>query len=293
MGGQITKKWITDKAVDGDKIGLLNEQFLQGRNALNTAWLNLLKANSNDRAEFGIEPVFNGTPSTANSLVTRQYVQDVIAGIRDMKDAVRLATDTLPAFTPAGTGVGKTLTGDANGALTVDGQAAVNGDRIGYLAAGIHAGIYVVTDAGDGSNPFILTRSTDADENDEVTQGLSFDVVEGTANGRTRWLLTTGTVDIDVTSLTFVETPVPQGLIQFQDEEFVLNATDISNGYVDLANEAEAGSVLVYPDGGTPADQGTDYTLSVVSNVTRVTFAGNLSTLLADGDKLIVKYAHF
>ena len=60
MGGQITKKWITDKAVDGDKIGLLNEQFLQGRNALNTAWLNLLKANSNDRAEFGIEPVFNG-----------------------------------------------------------------------------------------------------------------------------------------------------------------------------------------------------------------------------------------
>ena len=151
----------------------------------------------------------------------------------------------------------------------------------------------MVTDAGDGSNPFILTRSTDADENDEVTQGLSFDVVEGTANGRTRWLLTTGTVDIDVTSLTFVETPVPQGLIQFQDEEFVLNATDISNGYVDLANEAEAGSVLVYPDGGTPADQGTDYTLSVVSNVTRVTFAGNLSTLLADGDKLIVKYAHF
>ena len=293
MGGQIKKKWIEDNAVDGDKLALLNEQFVRGRNAADTSYLNLLKVNSNDKGEFGVEPVFSGSPSSASSLVNRQYVLDVIAGIRDLKDAVRLATDSLPAFTASGTGVGKTLTGSNNGALSVDGQTVNVGERIGHILNGIDGGIYVVTQVGDSGTPFILTRSEDADENSEVTQGLSFDVIEGTANGRTRWLLTTANPDIDVTSLTFVETPAPSQLIQFKDEEFVLSSTDISNGYVDLANEAETGSVLIWADGGLNFDQDEDYTLSVVGGVTRITFAGSMSANLVDGDKIIVKYSHF
>ena len=70
-----------------------------------------------------------------------------------------------------------------------------------------------------------------------------------------------------------------------------LDSTDISNGYKDLAHEAT--TVLhVAPLGGLKQEVGVDYTLSVVSTVTRITFAGDLASLLADGDKLLVEYLY-
>lgn len=286
-------KWITNDTVTGVNIRLNSQQYLRSRNAANSADINLLRSNSVDKAEFGVEPVYSGTPSGPTALVNQQYLLDVIAGIRDPKDAVRAAINTLPAFTPAGSGVGKTLTADANGALTVDGVSVIVGDRVGYTAASADAGIYVVTQVGDGSNPFILTRAEDADEDAEVTQGLSFDVVEGTLNGRKRFLLTTTSITVDTTSLTFVETPTAQQQVQFKEEVFTLDSTDISNGYVDLAQDAEAQSLTVYPVGGPVQEPTVDYTLSVPTTVTRVTFAGDLASTLADGDKLVVRYAHF
>lgn len=291
------RKWIGNNQVAGEQIRLDNDQYLRGRNAANTADVSLLKINANDRAEFGAEPVYNGTPSTANSLTTRQYVQDVLAGVRDPKDAVDLATTAaLPANTAAGAGVGKTLTADANGALTVDGVAVTVGMRILVKdeATAADNGVYIVTQVGDGANPFILTRATDFDEDAEVTKGASMDVVEGTANGKTRWVLSTNDpITVDTSSLTFVQVAAAPNTAQFNDEQFTLDSTDIANGYVDLAQQAENGSVIVWPDGAVPQRQGTDYTLSVEGGVTRVTFAGDLASTLADGDVLIVKYAYF
>lgn len=287
-------KWIGNNEISGQNIRTANDEFIRGRNALDTADVNLVKANASDQAEFGAEPVYaGGAPSGPNSLTTRQYVLDVLAGVRDPKDAVRVAADSLPANTPAGAGVGKTLTADANGALVIDGVAMALNDRVGYVENGVSAGIYVVTQVGDAGNPWILTRATDADEDIEVTQGLSFDVVEGTAYGKTRWLLTTDGITVDTTSLTFVETPNPASLVQFKTEPFTLVALDITNGYVDLANLAENGSLVVFPVGGPVQDETIDYVPSNVGGVTRITFAGDLATELAEGDKLVVKYAHF
>jgi len=289
-------KWIEDDTINGSKIRLTNDQSLRSRNAANTADLNLLKGNSVDKAEFGVEPVYNGAPSGATSLVNKQWVDDVIAGIRDPKDAVRLATTAaLPANTPAGSGIGKTLTADANGALTIDSTLVANGDRILVKDEGsLSDGIYVVTDLGSAGTPWILTRATDADEDAEVTQGLSVDVVEGTVNGKTRWLLTTADpFTVDTTVPTFVEVPVAAAVIQFKEEVFTLVALDISNGYVDLANAAESQSITVYPVNGPVQEPTVDYTLSVPGSVTRVTFAGDLASTLVATDKLVVRYAHF
>ncbi len=74
--------------------------------------------------------------------------------------------------------------------------------------------------------------------------------------------------------------------------EFTLSAGDITNGYVDLAHEAEAESVSVTPLGGPKQQLSTDYTISVVSNVSRITFAGNLASLAAAGDVLLVEYQY-
>jgi len=287
-------KWIKNDTIEGSKIRLSNDQSLRGRNNANTADIEIAKVNAADKIEFGAEVIANFVPSLPTSLVNKQYVLDVLAGVRDPKDAVRVATAVaLPAHTPAGTGEGKTLTADANGALIVDGITVGDGDRIAVMYDGIHSGIYTVTQAGDIGSPFILTRSTDADSDVEVTQGLSFDVVEGTANGRTRWLLTTPSVVVDTTSLTFVEVPTPQSLVQFKTEKFTLAAGDITNGYVELANNAEAQSLIVFPVGGPVQEDAVDFSLSVPVAVTRVTFAGDLASTLLAGDVLVVKYSHF
>lgn len=82
----------------------------------------------------------------------------------DLAFVVRLVATALPAFTASlGPGFGRTLTANAVGALTVDGAAAIAGDRILYTAFGTNAGIYTVAQPGSGGTPFILIRATDFD----------------------------------------------------------------------------------------------------------------------------------
>jgi hypothetical protein len=147
-------------------------------------------------------------PTAGTDAVNRDYVQAYAAGL-DWKQSVRLATAAaLPAVTAAGTGIGKTLTADANGALTVDGVAVANGNRVLVKdqAAQDDNGIYVVTDLGSGGSPFVLTRATDCDENAEVTAGVAVFIAEGTANSDTGWVLTTNDpITVDTTNLVFTQ----------------------------------------------------------------------------------------
>lgn len=79
--------------------------------------------------------------------------------------------------------------------------------------------------------------------------------------------------------------------------KFTLSATDISNGYIELAHEAMANSIvasvgrLMIHEG-----VGEDFTVSVVANKTRMTFVGNLvapsEEQLAAGDVIYVKYTN-
>lgn len=130
----------------------------------------------------------------------------------DWKDSVRLATDAaLPAYTQAGTGVGATLTADANGILTVDGIAMVLGDDVlvkDEAASPGHPdhGLYEMTTEGTAGVPFVLTRRTDADEDGEVTAALQVPVEEGTVNLDSYWSLTTNNpIVVDTTNLNFVK----------------------------------------------------------------------------------------
>lgn len=75
-------------------------------------------------------------------------------------------------------------------------------------------------------------------------------------------------------------------------EVLTLVAGDITNGYVDLAQEALADSVMVTPAGGPLQEPGVDYTESVPAAVTRITFAGDLAAELVAGDKLIIQYEY-
>lgn len=273
-------KWVQDSTLDDSKIRLRNAQPLRGRNNADSADINILNVNASDLPEFNTQPQFNGSPSTDNDLVNRGYVLSALAGVRDPKDAVRAAS----------TGANIALTGGA--ALSIDGVVLANGDRVLLKdqTAGDENGIYSVSGIGTA---YALTRSTDADEDAEVTQGMSTVVTEGVINARRLYVLTTADpIVVDTTALVFAQAPNPANFLIPQVAEFTLIAGDITNGYVDLVHEAEAGSVKVHPVGGLMQDQVEDYTLSVVSNVTRITFAGDLSTYLAAGDKLQVYYSY-
>jgi hypothetical protein len=120
-------------------------------------------------------------------------------------------TTTLPANTYAnGTdGVGATITGDANGALATsyfDSIAALSGTpRVWVRLEGAKNGLYVVTTVGDGSNPFVLTRATDADTAAELG-ACNFSIAAGgatLAGRRYQCQQKAGEITVGTTALTF------------------------------------------------------------------------------------------
>jgi hypothetical protein len=97
--------------------------------------------------------------------------------------AARLATTAaLTATYNNGVGgVGATLTASANGALTLDTVAVAVGNvvLVRNQANAFENGVYTVTATGDGSNPFVLTRSIYAQADVQFAVGIVVVVTEG------------------------------------------------------------------------------------------------------------------
>jgi len=125
------------------------------------------------------------TPTAATDAATKGYVDSAVNGT-DWKNSVRAAT---------------TANITLSGTQTIDGVALVAGDRVLVKDQTTPAqnGIYVVA-AG------AWARATDADENAEVTAGLSVMVTEGTTNADSQWRLTTNdAIVVGTTALTFAQ----------------------------------------------------------------------------------------
>jgi hypothetical protein len=107
------------------------------------------------------------TPTTPSAAATKQYVDSSVSAGLVPHSAVALATAAaLPAntYSNGSSGVGATLTGNADGALTVDGTVVTSAQRILVKneSAAANNGIYTVTTVGSVSAAYVLTRSTDA-----------------------------------------------------------------------------------------------------------------------------------
>jgi hypothetical protein len=150
-----------------------------------------------------------GAPSADGDAANKGYVDSVAQGL-DVKASVRLATTgALSAYTFTST-AGGTLTGNANGALSIDGVTPSVADRIlvknETSGNAPYNGIYVVTTVGDGSTPYVLTRSTDANTSAEVTSGMFTFVEQGTTNDNSGWVLTTNNpITLNTTALVFAQ----------------------------------------------------------------------------------------
>jgi|TARA_B110000467_G_scaffold65567_1_gene59797 hypothetical protein len=134
-------------------------------------------------------------PSNAQDAATKAYVDATKSGL-DVKESVRLAStaDMSATYNNGTAGVGATLTGSA--ALgNIDGITVVAGDRllIRSQTSTDENGIYTATTITD---PFVLTRATDADTATEFNSGAFTFVEEGTNNEDSGWVMTQ---DSDIT----------------------------------------------------------------------------------------------
>jgi hypothetical protein len=158
------------------------------------------------------------TPTNNTDIVNKQYADAIASGIH-FHEAVALATTTaLPAntYNNGTSGVGATLTANANGALSVDSTLTVVAERILVKneAAGANNGVYVVTQVGSAGTPYILTRATDFDTVgtgvDQIDEGDFFLVTGGVANLNTAWVQQTAPpITIGTTAIVFQQFSAP------------------------------------------------------------------------------------
>ena len=182
-GGITTSGTITGGALDIDNVEINGQEIStsSGNLSLNPA-SNIIDANSS-------RVVNVNDPTQAQDAATKAYV-DGIKQALDIKDSVKVAST-------ANITVASALINNS----TVDGVSVDTGDRV-LLKNQTDAsenGIYVVVGSGAAS------RADDANSNADVTSGLFVFVEQGTANGDNGYVLTTNSVDLGTTNLTFTQ----------------------------------------------------------------------------------------
>lgn len=103
-------------------------------------------------------------------------------------------------------GVGATLTNSGSFAsLIIDGMAMVPGNRILVKdqTTQTQNGIYTVTNAGSASVAWVLTRATDFDSVGQITRGGVTEIIGGTVNSVTIYMLTSSVTAIGTSNFTF------------------------------------------------------------------------------------------
>jgi hypothetical protein len=186
------------------------------------------------------------TPNTSAAVLSTTYNGVPVSNITDgssLTESVRVNS-----------GQGATLTATANGALVVDSVTANVADRIllESQTAALQNGVYVVTDTGNVSAPWILTRSADMntyipDNVNGLDSGDYFYVQEGANNAGESHVMTA---------------PVGPVIIGYDDLVFTL----FSASQVYSAN-VNAGLVLI----------GTQFNAKVDNDTTAFDFGGNIS----------------
>ena len=316
---QIQTRGIAPDAVDDTKVKLRNNNSLRARNAANSADVNLLKLDTSNVLQLLTQTQIATTPSVANDVANKNYVdtqvQNYINGLTYKSPARAASTANVP------------LTGGAT--LTIDTVTIANGDRILLKdqSTGADNGIYVASGIGTA---YTLSRASDASTSAEVLSGMYLFITEGSANVDLAFILTTpNPITLGTTALTFSSFPVVSNVVagnglsksgntlnvlvdtvnnttkingsnqveglKNNKESLTLSGADITNQYKDLSKLIATNS-LVLEVMGVIQIQGTDYTLSTVGGVTRVSFAGDLASggaiSLQSGDVLYCQYEY-
>lgn len=164
------------------------------------SWDQFTPAAANPNAG-GFSIVNAADPSLPQSVGTKNYI--------DTRQPVSLATAA--ALSPTNTysngtsGVGATLTGTSDVALSIDGVAVTAGTTVLIKnEAAANNGVYVVTATGSGSAPYVLTRHPYYNTSVQFTEGNEFLVLGGAANVGAKYYCQVTAPTIGTTGITYV-----------------------------------------------------------------------------------------
>jgi hypothetical protein len=232
---------------------------------------------TNTNGDISLNPAGSGTvavngaritglaePTAADDAATKAYVDAAAEGLA-VKPAVKAATtENLTATYDNGTaGVGATLTATANGAFpTIDGVstwALFNGILVKDQTNKAENGRYFISQLGNGSTPWILTRCSKCDEPSEIPSMYVF-VQEGTLYNSTGWVATVdtlplivGTGEIVFTQFSGAGTYLAGDGLDLTGSTFKVNVA--ANGGIEISADALqlkssiAGNGLTFVDG--------------------------------------------
>lgn len=234
MAVQITRQQVTNGIIDNDKVDA-SAGIAESKLALaHATHSNANDPTTDEKAALAGE----GTPSGTNKYVTKSYADGLAAGIRDPKDACRLASTA--------------NIGTLSGLLTIDGKVCVAGDRVlvKNQTAGEANGIYAAA-AGAWS------RSSDADVSAEVTMGLSVLITDGDTLSGTGWVLTTADpIVLGTTPLTFVQTKAPDSILAGNGMTRTDNTLNVVTADTSLTVSADSMQVNLTTNGGLEVSTG-------------------------------------
>ena len=196
--------------------------------------------------------VLNANPTAPLGAATKDYVDTLINGI-DWKVGADAATvSSLPTY--AVTGSGQILTGTSNGAISsviTDGVTITSNQRIlvknETSTKTPNNGIYVVTQVGSGSLPFILTRSSDANTSALLAEA-TISIKAGSTLSNTQWHCNPGAIPVVIgtTYITFVQ--IGSGVYTFSSPLVntggvisIPEASGTTDGYISTRDQTIAG----------------------------------------------------
>lgn len=140
------------------------------------------------------------------TLATEDWVLNNIATI----PACLVGTiSNLTAIYANGTnGTGATLTNSGTQtALVIDGVALAEGNRVLVKdqTAALQNGIYIVTNIGSTTTNWVLTRAADFDSPSQMVRGDVINIISGTVNAVTAWMLTGAVATVGTDNIVFAE----------------------------------------------------------------------------------------
>lgn len=179
-----------------------------------------------------------------------------ITSIGTLKQPVWLCTggSALPAYTY--NAVTQKITANANGALTLDAVAVVTGNRVlvkdefnGNPASPVN-GIYVVTQPGDAGTPYILTRASDFNSQNNIFEGCMVPVLFGNTYQSTIYAMAAASTQPGFSDPFVFETSPIAFLAQFAPttaNSIFTGNTSFTGNFTAVNGTATLNGLLVYP----------------------------------------------
>jgi hypothetical protein len=253
-------------------------------------------------------------PTTGNDIVNKTYADAIASGI-NFHQSCRLATTTALAantYNNGSSGVGATLTANANGALSIDGVAVATSNRVLIKNEVTQAnnGVYTVTQTGSAGAPYILTRATDFDSSgtgvDQIDAGDFFLITAGSTLANTSWVQQTPLpITVGTTAIVFQQFGAPltytagTGLNETPAYTFNIATTGVTSGSYGSASSVPTYSVnaqgqLTVASNtaiAIAASQVTSGTLAVAQGGTNLASYTTGDTLYASGSTTLSKLA--